>query len=134
MKYIFFSHSIWSLLWKKWEFSFFYIKTTFRYSRSQMFFQKGALKNFTIFKRKHVLESLFNKFVSVQARKETPIQVFSCEYCEIFKNTFFYRTDSVASVPRLDVFTYCCVKQSRANTRILNNLWTFNPPPPDLLL
>ena len=24
--------------------------------------------------------------------KETPTQVFSCEYCEIFKNTFLYRT------------------------------------------
>ena len=29
-------------------------------------------------------------------KTETPTQVFSCEYCEIFKNSFFYRTPSVA--------------------------------------
>ena len=28
--------------------------------------------------------------------KETPWQVFSCEICEIFRNTFFYRTPPVA--------------------------------------
>ena len=34
-----------------------------------------------------VLESLFNK-VDSKDTKEAPTQVFSCEYCEIFKNTF----------------------------------------------
>ena len=29
--------------------------------------------------------------------KETPTQVFSCEYREIFKNSFFYRTIPVAA-------------------------------------
>ena len=29
--------------------------------------------------------------------KETLEQVFSCEFCEIFKNTFFYRTRLVAA-------------------------------------
>ena len=29
-------------------------------------------------------------------KKETLTQVFSCEFCEIFKNTFSYRTPSVA--------------------------------------
>ena len=28
--------------------------------------------------------------------RETPMQVFSFEYCEIFKNSFFYRTSPVA--------------------------------------
>ena len=35
-----------------------------------------------------VLESLFNKFATLQAGNfiaETPTQVFFCEYCEIFK-------------------------------------------------
>ena len=27
--------------------------------------------------------------------KMSPTQVFSCEYCEIFKNSFFYRTPQV---------------------------------------
>ena len=29
--------------------------------------------------------------------KKTPTQVFSCEYCEIFKNSCFYRTHSAAA-------------------------------------
>ena len=33
-----------------------------------------------------VLESLFKK---VSRNKETPAQVFFCEFCEAFKNTFF---------------------------------------------
>ena len=28
-------------------------------------------------------------------KKETPTYVFSCEFCEIFKSTFFYRTPPV---------------------------------------
>ena len=35
-----------------------------------------------------VLKSLFNKLY----QKETPAQVFSCEYCEIFKKSFFHKT------------------------------------------
>ena len=38
-------------------------------------------------------ESLFVKFVGLQAKKEaqkeTPTQVLFCESCEIFKNTYF---------------------------------------------
>ena len=30
-------------------------------------------------------------------KKETLAQVFSCEFCEISKNTFFYRTSLVAA-------------------------------------
>ena len=30
-------------------------------------------------------------------KKETLVQVFSCDFCEIFKNTFFYRTPLVAA-------------------------------------
>ena len=39
-----------------------------------------------------MLESLFNT-----AAEETPAQVFSCEYCEIFKNNILYRTPPVAA-------------------------------------
>ena len=35
-------------------------------------------------------EFLFNKVVDLQLyQKETPAQVLSCEYCGIFKNTYF---------------------------------------------
>ena len=37
-------------------------------------------------KKTPALESLFNK---VSRNKKTPAQVFSCEFCEAFKNTFF---------------------------------------------
>ena len=30
-------------------------------------------------------------------KKETPAQVFSCEFSEIYKNTFYYRTPLVAA-------------------------------------
>ena len=40
-----------------------------------------------------VLESLFNKVAGHNGlqlyEKETPTQVLCCEYCEIFKNTYF---------------------------------------------
>ena len=37
-----------------------------------------------------MLETLLNKFTGL-------IQVFSCEICEIFKNTFFYRIPPVTA-------------------------------------
>ena len=33
---------------------------------------------------------------SLFLKKETPTQVFFCEYCEIFKMTFFYSTPPVS--------------------------------------
>ena len=55
-----------------------------------MFCKKGVLRNFAKFTGKHLCQSLFFK-------KETLAQVFSCEFCGIFKNTFFYRTPLVAA-------------------------------------
>ena len=38
-------------------------------------------------------------------KKETLAQVFSCDFCEIFKNTFCYRTPQVAaSVRKVTIF------------------------------
>ena len=44
-----------------------------------------------------VLESLFNKVFNKVYYRDTPTQAFPCEFCEIFKNTFFYRTPPVAA-------------------------------------
>ena len=45
----------------------------------------GVLKNFTKFTGKPLCQNLFfNKIL----KKETLAQVFSCEFCEFFKNTF----------------------------------------------
>ena len=38
-----------------------------------------------------------NTCVGVNFIKKTPTQVFSYEYCKIFKNSFFYRTSAVAA-------------------------------------
>ena len=51
--------------------------------------QKGVLKNFVDFTWKHLCWSIFFDKV--------PTQLFSSEICEIFKNTYFYRTPPVAT-------------------------------------
>ena len=56
----------------------------FRSSRHDVFCKKGVLRNLTKFTWKHL-------------GKETLAQVFSCDFCEISKNTFSYRTPPVAA-------------------------------------
>ena len=57
--------------------------------QKQTFFKKGVLKNFAIFTGKHLRWSfLFNKVAGLG---------FSCEYCEILRTSFFYRTSPVAA-------------------------------------
>ena len=83
----------------------------YRSSRSQMFFKIGVLKNFAIFTGKHLCCNLFfNKVAGLRyatlLKKETLSQVFSCEYCNIFKNTYFEEH------PRTDASVACCSKLS----------------------
>ena len=56
---------------------------SFRSSHPVVFYKKGILKNFSKFTRKH--------------QEETLAQIFSCEFCEILKNTLLYRTPSAAA-------------------------------------
>ena len=55
--------------------------------------KKGVLRNFTKFIRKHQCQSpFFNKVAGlppILLNKETLTQMFSYEFCEISKNTFF---------------------------------------------
>ena len=57
----------------------------------EVFSKKGVLKNFRNFTGHYQYWSLF--LIKLQAlqvyQKETPIQVFSCEISEIFKNSYF---------------------------------------------
>ena len=46
-----------------------------RSSRPELFCKNGVLANFEKFTRKH--------------KKDIPLQMFSCEFCEISNNTFF---------------------------------------------
>ena len=71
-----------------------------RSSRPEVFCKKGVLRNLAKFTEKQLCQSLFfNK--GLQAcnfiKKETLALVFSCEFCEISKNNFFYRTPLVAA-------------------------------------
>ena len=59
--------------------------------RKYLFCKKDVLKNFAKFTRKHLCQSLFFKKVA---------KVFSCEFYEIFKHTFFHRTPPVAASVR----------------------------------
>ena len=56
----------------------------------EVLYEKGVLKNFAKLTGKHVSQSLsFNKDVAWNfIKKENLAQMFSCEFCEIFKNTF----------------------------------------------
>ena len=54
-----------------------------------MFCRKGALRNFAKLTGKHLCQSYFIK-------KESLVLVFQYEFCEISKNTCFYRTPPVA--------------------------------------
>ena len=43
---------------------------------------------------------LFNKVADLRQliiKNETPVEVFSCEFCDAFKNTSFYRTPQVVA-------------------------------------
>ena len=67
-----------------------------------MFCKKGVLGNFTKLTEKHLCQSLF--LIKLQAWHATLLkrrlsalaQVFSCEFCEISKNTFSYRAPLVS--------------------------------------
>ena len=61
-----------------------------RSSRQEVFCKKGVLKNFVKLTGKHLCQGLF-------FNKETLTQVFFCEFWEIFKKSFFYRTPLVAA-------------------------------------
>ena len=67
-----------------------------RSSRSEVFCKKGVLRNFAKFTEKHLCQSLFfNKVADwglALLKKITLAQVFSCEFCQISKNTFSYKT------------------------------------------
>ena len=64
-----------------------------RSSHQRCSIKKAVLKNIAIFTGIHLCWSLF--LIKLQALrpatliKETPTQVFFCEHCEVFKNTYF---------------------------------------------
>ena len=55
----------------------------------EVLYENGALENFAEFTGKHLCRSLFYNASCNFIKKDTPAKVFSREFCEIFKNTFF---------------------------------------------
>ena len=55
----------------------------------EVFYEKGVLKNFVKYTRKHLCLGLFFNKASGLQKKEFLAQAFSCEFYENFKNTFF---------------------------------------------
>ena len=74
-----------------------------------MFLEVGVLITFAYFTGKQLRWNFF--LIKLKALspatllKKTPTQMFSCELCVIFKNTFFYST------PRLDFSAISLAKQ-----------------------
>ena len=70
-------------------------------SGSVLYCRKCVLRNFAKFTGKYRCQSLFLIKLLASAcnciKKGTLAEVFSCEFCEIFKNTFSYRTPPVAA-------------------------------------
>ena len=77
-----------------------------RSSGPEVFCKKGVFRNFIKFTGKHLCQNLFfNKIAGLKASniiyKKTLTHVFSCEFCEISKNTFLHRTPLVAASANL---------------------------------
>ena len=73
--------------------------------------KRCSYRNFAKFTGRHLCQSACNVI-----KKEPPAQVFSCEFCGISKNTFFYRTPLVAASGIFIIlgfiihFTYVCAE------------------------
>ena len=73
-----------------------------------------AQRSFT--KRQTFGASSDNEWTCKSVKKDTPTQVFSYEYYEIFKNSFFYRTSLVVASGIETFFLVCDAYK-------FNNLW-----------
>ena len=84
---------VWIVFRDVMETSMMIIFAKYRSSHQRCSIKKCVLRNFTKFTGKHLRQSLFFNEVTGQAcnyiKKETLAQVFSCEFWEIYKSTFF---------------------------------------------
>ena len=78
-----------------------------RNSHRERYVRKGVLRNFVKFSGKRMCQSLFfNKVTGLRPcnfiKKEILAEVFSCEFCEISKNTFSCWAPPVAAYEKID--------------------------------
>ena len=92
-----------------------------------MFYNINVLQNFTMFTRKHLYRSLFIikllTWRSATLFKKDSTQVISCEYCKIYKNSFFYRTHPVA--PSEYMVLEAVTQRCSVRTVVLRNFTKF---------
>ena len=91
--------TFWNLLKISWKKSYVF---NFTEINSVIHFRRTFTKLYTIkFKHVQILKSQFLIWEAVgwkcTVKKETLAQMFSRKFCEIFKNTFFYRTHLLAA-------------------------------------
>ena len=98
-----------------------------RSSRSEMFCEKGVLRNFAKLTGKQLCQSLFFDKVAGSGqvffiKKENLAQVFSSEFCKISKDTFSYRTLLVATS---NCHLYCSSKYYHSGSEAYLESWHF---------
>ena len=95
------------------------VGSSYRSSHRRYSVRKGVLRNFAIFTGKHLCRSLFFNKVAALAcktlfKKETLAQLFSSEFCETSKNTFFterlYATASVVKLNWIFIYFYILIR------------------------
>ena len=89
-----------------------------------VFYEKRILKNFSKLKGKHLCQSIINATLL----KETLVQVFSCEFCEIFKNTFFtehFRTTASVIIKYFLCYNFRLTILTGENGLLLNSVQEF---------
>ena len=88
--------------------------------------RKGIIDNFTKFTWQHLCQGLFfNKVAGLRPttllKQETLTQALSCEFCESFEQTFFYRKSLVAA----SVLFNCALETDMQNCNLAHpKPWT----------
>ena len=88
--------------------------TKYRNSHRRCSVRKSVLRNFTKCTGKHLCQSLFfNKVAGLRPttllKKEILIQGFSCEFCKIFKSTFFTEHLRAIASKNICTFEFCWI-------------------------
>ena len=104
-------------------------KVVFRSSQRRCSVTNGVPRNFAKFTAKHLCQSLFFNKVSGACnfiKKETLAQVFSCEFCEISKNTFCWRIPLACNFIKRETLAQVF---SCEFCKISKNTFCYRPPP-----
>ena len=89
-----------------------------RNSRREVFCKKGGIKNFAKFTGNTCGRVSF--LIKALYQKKRLVQVFSCKFCEIFRNTFFNSTPPVAaSNPEINILNTFKVNNKDRTTFVL---------------